>query len=359
MAELADAPDSKSGEVHSSCGFDPHLGHQSNQQPLRIIRFDRDEIALAGHLLSNLLEGRFLPSSPFLRNVVFPTDFSASSEATISHVEGLARAVNAKVWLLNVVPSLMDWHGPSEDYFGPFTGNALIRLESERKTLETGRLERLRCLQKEHFGDLESEITVKSGGVAESIVDHAVETNADLIMIPTRGLGLMRRFLIGSIAAKVLHDAPCAVWTSPHPRELDPFRPYRHILLAIDYQSPSVEFVARALQFAEYFNARISVVGALPGHSGHGDELAQKHQREMAEAVQSRLATVSPNLPVQLLQGSPGEVVRQVAEIDEADLVITGRGHMEESMGRLLTHIYEIIWFAPCPVIVLRSNGSS
>ena len=27
VAELADAPDSKSGEVHSSCGFDPHLGH--------------------------------------------------------------------------------------------------------------------------------------------------------------------------------------------------------------------------------------------------------------------------------------------------------------------------------------------
>ena len=31
VAELADAPDSKSGEVHSSCGFDPHLGHQENQ----------------------------------------------------------------------------------------------------------------------------------------------------------------------------------------------------------------------------------------------------------------------------------------------------------------------------------------
>ena len=28
MAELADATDSKSVEVHSSCGFDPHLGHQ-------------------------------------------------------------------------------------------------------------------------------------------------------------------------------------------------------------------------------------------------------------------------------------------------------------------------------------------
>jgi len=291
-----------------------------------------------------------------LRNVVFPTDFSASSEATVSHVVGLATAVKAKVWLLNVVPSLTEWHGPSEDYFGPFTGSALIQLESERKTLEMGRLERLRCLQKQHFADLESEISVKSGGVGESIVDHAVEANADLLMIPTRGLGIMRRFLIGSIAAKVLHDAPCAVWTSPHPRELDPFRPYRHILLAIDYQSPSLELVAHAWKFAEHFKARLSLVGALPGHSDHGPELARKYQRELTEAVKHRIDTIIPNPAVHLLEGSPGEVIRQVAEVEETDLIITGLGHMEESMGRVLTHIYEIIWFAPCPVITLRYN---
>ncbi len=27
VAELADAPDSKSGDLHWSCGFDPHLQH--------------------------------------------------------------------------------------------------------------------------------------------------------------------------------------------------------------------------------------------------------------------------------------------------------------------------------------------
>jgi hypothetical protein len=35
VAELADAPDSKSGEVHSSCGFDPHLGHQPRINNIR------------------------------------------------------------------------------------------------------------------------------------------------------------------------------------------------------------------------------------------------------------------------------------------------------------------------------------
>ena len=35
VAELADAPDSKSGETYLSCGFDPHLQHQLS--PFRII----------------------------------------------------------------------------------------------------------------------------------------------------------------------------------------------------------------------------------------------------------------------------------------------------------------------------------
>jgi len=35
-------------------------------------------------------------------------------------------------------------------------------------------------------------------------------------MMPTHGLGGFRRFLLGSVTAKVLHDADCPVWTGVH-----------------------------------------------------------------------------------------------------------------------------------------------
>ena len=38
----------------------------------------------------------------------------------------------------------------------------------------------------------------------------------DLIMMPTHGYGPFRRFLLGSVTAKILHDATCPVWTSTH-----------------------------------------------------------------------------------------------------------------------------------------------
>ena len=85
------------------------------------------------------------------RNILFPTDFSKSSEAIIGHVVGLASAFNAKVWLLSVVPSLADFHGVSENYFGPLSDAALANLDRDRKLLETDRLRKLECLQKQLF----------------------------------------------------------------------------------------------------------------------------------------------------------------------------------------------------------------
>ena len=43
--------------------------------------------------------------------------------------------------------------------------------------------------------------------------------------MPTHGFGPLRRFLLGSVAAKVLHDAQCPVWTSVHTDA--PFGPQR------------------------------------------------------------------------------------------------------------------------------------
>jgi hypothetical protein len=39
---------------------------------------------------------------------------------------------------------------------------------------------------------------------------------ADLVMLPTHELGPLRRFLLGSVAAKVLHDESAVVWTGVH-----------------------------------------------------------------------------------------------------------------------------------------------
>jgi len=55
-------------------------------------------------------------------------------------------------------------------------------------------------------------VSVRSGKVYEQIVRFAEEQDADMIMIGHRGLSPMQRFFLGSVAAKVVAQAPCSVY---------------------------------------------------------------------------------------------------------------------------------------------------
>ena len=51
---------------------------------------------------------------------------------------------------------------------------------------------------------------------SQQIVRYARANRIDLIMLPTHGRGPFRRFVLGSVTTKVLHDTHCPVWTSAH-----------------------------------------------------------------------------------------------------------------------------------------------
>ena len=61
-------------------------------------------------------------------------------------------------------------------------------------------------------------ITVLPGIAYEKIVHFAEENNADIIMIGHRGMSNLKRFFLGSVAAKVVAHAPCSVYVH-RPRE--------------------------------------------------------------------------------------------------------------------------------------------
>jgi nucleotide-binding universal stress UspA family protein len=294
---------------------------------------------------------------PFqIRTILFPTDFSKSCQAAAAHVAGLARAIRAQVYLLNVVPWLPDWHGASESYF--FVGDAALKeLESGRKASEARCLRGLEEVKENYFADVACDLRVKTGGVVDSIVEFSQEIQADLIMMPTHGNGSLRPFLIGSAAAKVMHDVRCPVWTSPHPRELGAFRLYREILCAVDYRACASELIARAAEVAELFHGRLSLVTAIPQPAIHPVSRDAASVPLLKSEILASLRHAQKDLhldaPLHVLVGSTGEVIRQAASIEDADLVVIGRGHLNEQMGQLRTHAYEIIWNSPCPVLSL------
>jgi nucleotide-binding universal stress UspA family protein len=55
------------------------------------------------------------------------------------------------------------------------------------------------------------EVHVREGDAAHTLADVAEETDADLIAVGARGLGTLRRFALGSVSAKLAHNAPTSL----------------------------------------------------------------------------------------------------------------------------------------------------
>ena len=80
----------------------------------------------------------------------------------------------------------------------------------------------------------------------------------DLIVMGTHGFGGFRRMLLGSITAKVLHDARCPVFTSTHAESTPAtLPPLRTILCAVDYGPQSEAVLRWADEFARSVGAQL------------------------------------------------------------------------------------------------------
>lgn len=278
-------------------------------------------------------------------SILFPVDFSGASATTAQHVCALADLTGATVMLLHVVPWLSAWYGQSE--LRPvIAGDELLQKLEDSTTVA---LEKFR---KEHLGGIQSTGRVTQGAVAETITETAAECGCDLIMMPTRGLGSTRPFLIGSTTAKVLHDARCAVWTSPHLAPARSVNAYRHILCTLDREDIPEGYVEETIRLASCFGSKLTFITAVPSCvGGYGDERhVQSLAREFPKAHLRQL-NMPPDCDVLIETGSVGDVIRKAVQTHSVDLVLTNRGHIQQPFGRFRTHTYEIVLQSPCPVL--------
>jgi nucleotide-binding universal stress UspA family protein len=194
--------------------------------------------------------------------------------------------------------------------------------------------------------------------VAHAIVDLAHSEKVDLIVMPTHGYGRFRRFILGSVTAKVLHDADCPVLTGVHVEQAAPLEPvfFRSILCAVDFDSSGERALRWAAEFAAEFHARLTLVHALP--SAQVNEMSYYDQgllmmlRQVAQQKSDEIQKLTGTTAEVVLEtGSIAEVVRNAALAQNADLVVIGRHENSGLLGRLRANAYAIVRESPCPVI--------
>jgi len=131
--------------------------------------------------------------------VVIATDGSASVERAVAVAVDFAERFGAAVHALSVVDT-DEVDGAPESVRGDLRG-ALVESAEEA----TGRVaERV---------DAEVVTAVRGGRPAAEITDYAREVDADVVAIGTRGRHGENRFLVGSVAERVVRTCPGPVLT--------------------------------------------------------------------------------------------------------------------------------------------------
>jgi nucleotide-binding universal stress UspA family protein len=278
-------------------------------------------------------------------HILFPVDFSARCEAARPVLESWARRFNAKVSLLHTVQI------PISSYGGPDGYPIVLDIPGIEATAKA-RLERFAI----NIPNVTRDVSI--GDPAFQIVQYAWDNHVDLIMMPTHGYGTFRSLLLGSTAAKVLHDAHCPVWTSAHIEEipLEARTEIHSVLCAIELGAEGVELIRSATQLAQAWQAKLQLVHAVPIDETRPEKYLEgdfrsaliKNSKEEIAALQKDAGT---DLEVTIEGGHASHVVRDAALKYGADLVVTGRGKLHETFGRLRTNTYAIIRDSPCPVL--------
>jgi nucleotide-binding universal stress UspA family protein len=140
-----------------------------------------------------------------VRKILFPTDFSACSDAALDALVALASQMKASITAAHVV------HVPEQ--FGPYEAWVYDRLEVEQAIVKETRAHLESYVKEKIPSSIPADGQVLTGPPDLEITALAKNGGYDLIVMGTHGRGGVSHLLMGSVAEKVMRRAPCPVLT--------------------------------------------------------------------------------------------------------------------------------------------------
>lgn len=202
------------------------------------------------------------------RRILVGIDFSPTSECAVQHALAIARHTGAPLAVAHVgmVPDPDDLDDAGGASTGPYRALLQLRLAADRR--------RLAALRERISGQgVELSQVVLEDMPDAGLIAAGKELDADLIVVGSHGRTGMSRFLLGSVAERVVRHADCSVLVArgePVPGG------YRRIVVGTDFSERAAAALEWALTLAAP-SADIRVV--------HGWSLTSLQDSDPAEIV--------------------------------------------------------------------------
>ena len=207
------------------------------------------------------------------------------------------------------------------------------------------------------------EAVVRAGIPSEEILDYADESGMDLIVMGTHGRTGVRRYLLGSVAEKVvrLSDVPVL---SVHPAEVDVGTvPFERILVPTDGSDGASVAIDCATDLATTYDAALHAVSVVDTGGMATDVQFDAAMDQLQERAQTAVETIADaaneagveDTPTAVLEGRAHDAIESYAEDERIDLIVMGT-HGRSGLDRyLLGSVAEkLVRTTSIPVLTVR-----
>jgi nucleotide-binding universal stress UspA family protein len=288
-----------------------------------------------------------------ISRILVPVVFSERCQDATRYAAALACRFHSDLVLLHVFTQPWAAYSSPEGYATPPPYDLESTLTQVKEQLDQFLADELKSFSVRRV--------LSEGDAARTIAQYACSEHCDLIVMPTHGYGPFRRFLLGSVTAKVLHDAKCPVFTGPHlehPPALES-PSFGKILCALDLGPESHQVLEWASRFANEFGSEIAIVHAIPASTARleGIYFDPQWRTDQADHARSDLKSLQAEFGVKgeivIELGDVPDAVRAAADTMGADLAVVGRGRVHGVLGRLRANTYGIVRESRCPVVAV------
>jgi nucleotide-binding universal stress UspA family protein len=281
-----------------------------------------------------------------IKRILFATDFSASAHHAERYASIFSQCFGASVEIIHVL----------EVYPGVYASVESHEQTEEHLAQAVGRLQQLAI----------SAGARKRVGVASiEICAAAMDYNADLIVMGTRGKVGLEHMLLGSTAERVLTGAPCPVLTTRSANE-DQNAPMSiaRIIVPTDFSECSMEAISYSTHVAKALSASLTLLHVLEPVP-YGDHLrlptgnTEIEPEDSAASELRRLAATMEAAGVAvetvIRSGVPADSILEFVKTANADLIVMGT-HGRRGIAHLMrgSVAEAVLRQAPCPVIAAR-----
>jgi len=287
-----------------------------------------------------------------IRRILLPTDLSGAADRALKQAVELAAQHRAKIDILHVVT--LENLDPSN--FQQALNAYMAKVEDEVFNDLSTRSEPIKTR-----GITVETVISRRAYPVQAILERIKETEPDVVVIGTHGRSGLRKLLLGSVAARIVLEAPCPVMTVAMDAEVaEGERGFDPILVPVDF----TDYSTRAVEAAQAIKAPsgrliLEHVVSSPVHpslyAGGVAKLFQLHP-ELPGLIGNQLSELyqGPG-DIVVTEGSIVEEILETARSKKAQLIVMGTRGLSRQDYLVLGSVTErVIGRAKVPVLAIK-----